>query len=72
MATGLSHGTVQNYLTIARALPLEIQRGIVRFSHDPKDLTISKALILANSKLESHVIAEKVTLIKKKAPPSQL
>jgi len=65
-ATGLSHGTIDHYLKISRILPMEIQRQIVKGgSHDSKDLSLTKAVMLAESKAEPAFIAETVGLIRK-------
>jgi len=63
--TGLSHGTVQNYLTIAR-LPEETIRMIKRDSHSADDLTVSKALLLAQANLPADELKESVEFIKRK------
>lgn len=63
---GLSHGTVDSYLKISRALPIEIQHDIVEEgSHSPKDLTLTKAVMLAESKADSATVADTVKLIRK-------
>jgi ParB family chromosome partitioning protein len=64
--TGLSHGTVDVYLKIARTLPVEIQREIVKEgSHNPKELTLTKAVMLAESKANPATIEETVKQIQK-------
>jgi len=63
--TGLSHGTVQNYLMIAKVLPWEYIRMISHGSHSPTDLTITKALILARASLPADQLKEIVELIQR-------
>jgi len=64
-ATSLSHGTVDAYLKISRALPIEIQRQIVKEgSHSRKELTLTKAIMLAESKADPSEITETIRLIK--------
>jgi ParB family chromosome partitioning protein len=63
--TGLSHGTVENYLAIAR-LPEEYLRMIERDSHSVNELTITKALVLAQANLPADKLRETVELIRRK------
>lgn len=64
--TGLSHGTVQNYLTIAKGLPWEYIKMIAHGSHSPTDLTVGKALDLSRANLLGDKLKEIVELIKRK------
>jgi len=64
--TGLSSSTVQNYLTLAKGLSEDYLKMINNGSHSLKDLTITKALILARANLPADMLKEKVNLIKKK------
>jgi len=64
--TGLSHGTVQNYLTIAKGLPQEYIKMISHGSHSSVDLTVGKALDLARANLPADQLKETVELIKRK------
>ena len=64
--TGLSSSCVQNYLTLAKGLSEEHLKLIHNGSHSLKDLTITKALILARANLPADELKEKVDLITKK------
>lgn len=64
--TGLSASTVQNYLTLAKGLPKEYIRKISHGSHSPKDLTVTKGLVLARANLPADTLKETVELIQKK------
>lgn len=63
--TGLSAGTVKNYLTISN-LPQEYIKIISHGSHSPKDLTLMKAVTLARANLPADKLRETVELIKNK------
>lgn len=65
VACGISCGTVQNYLLMSETLPVQVQKTIERDSHNPQALTVYKALILANAKLEPAEIEAKVALVRK-------
>lgn len=62
--TGLSHGTVKNYLTIAR-LPDEYVRMIERNTQNQHALTISKALDLAEAHLPPDRLKEIIDHIRR-------
>jgi ParB family chromosome partitioning protein len=64
--TGLSSSTVQNYLTLAKGLSEDYLKMINNGSHSLKDLTITKALLLARANLPADQLKEKVDLIRKK------
>jgi ParB family chromosome partitioning protein len=64
--TGLSSSTVQNYLTLAKGLSEEYLKMINNGSHSLKDLTITKALLLARANLPADQLKEKVNLIRQR------
>lgn len=64
--TGISASAVHNYLTISKGLPQEYIKMISHGSHKPKDLTITKALILARANLPADQLKETVELIRRK------
>jgi ParB/RepB/Spo0J family partition protein len=63
--TGIPPTAVRNYLLISKALPLEYVKMISYGSHNPKDLTVKKALVLARSNLPADMLKELVDLIRK-------
>lgn len=62
---GLSPNTVRKYLLLSR-LPEKYIRIINHGSHSPRDLTVTKALVLAKANLPADELKEYVELIKKK------
>lgn len=62
---GLNHKTAANYLTISKGLPQQYIKLISHGSHSLRDLTITKALILARANLPADKQKEMVTLIRK-------
>lgn len=62
--TGLPRSTVGDYLAIARGIPKEYHRMIVRGGHSLQDLTITKAAILARADLPPDKLKEMLDLIR--------
>lgn len=64
--TGIPPTAVGNYLIIGKSLPWEYVKLINHGSHNPKDLTVKKALILARANLPADKLKEYVELIQKR------
>lgn len=64
--TGIPPTAVGNYLIIGKSLPWEYVKLINHGSHNPRDLTIKKALILARANLPADKLKEYVELIQKR------
>jgi ParB family chromosome partitioning protein len=62
---GVSESTVADYLVIAKGLPEKYRRMISHGSHSPRDLTITKALMLARADLPPHKLEEMIQLIRR-------